>query len=158
LHYLIDYFVEQNEKISPWKLHKLLYYTQAWHLVWTEQPAFEEKINAAATGPVINKLLPYHKQSIELVGLPSKDWSDDQVKIDGSLQETAAIIQKEYGSLKGHQLTKISKSERPWKDARQGFDYDDIVGETITNQALLDYYHQLNDDPQAVSLSEIIWA
>ena len=35
------------------KLHKLIYYAQAWSLVWDEKPLFHETIEAWPSGPVV---------------------------------------------------------------------------------------------------------
>ena len=38
------------------KLHKLLYYSQAWHCVWTGEPLFSDTIEAWDNGPVVADL------------------------------------------------------------------------------------------------------
>ncbi|MDY6802276.1 MAG: DUF4065 domain-containing protein, partial [Cyanobacteriota bacterium] len=47
------YILKKLGPLSAMKLHKLLYYSQAWSLVWDEQPLFSERIEAWANGPVI---------------------------------------------------------------------------------------------------------
>ena len=42
--------------MTTWKLQKLCYYSQAWSLVWDDEPLFTEKIEAWANGPVIPDL------------------------------------------------------------------------------------------------------
>jgi uncharacterized phage-associated protein len=49
------YILEKQPKkhpITAWKLQKLIYYCQAWSLVWDEQSIFKEKILAWANGPI----------------------------------------------------------------------------------------------------------
>ena len=48
--------LKQHGPMSTWKLQKLCYYSQAWSLVWDEEPLFSEDIQAWAHGPVIPKL------------------------------------------------------------------------------------------------------
>ncbi len=58
------YIVEKQPKKPPmttWKLQKLVYYCQAWSLVWDEQPLFKEKILAWANGPVVKELYELHR-------------------------------------------------------------------------------------------------
>ncbi|HSX11345.1 MAG TPA: type II toxin-antitoxin system antitoxin SocA domain-containing protein, partial [Chlamydiales bacterium] len=50
----------KNEPITAWKLQKLVYYCQAWSLVWDEKPLFKEKILAWANGPVVKELYLRH--------------------------------------------------------------------------------------------------
>jgi uncharacterized phage-associated protein len=38
--------------VTTWKLQKLVYYSQAWSLVWDDEPLFPEEIQAWANGPV----------------------------------------------------------------------------------------------------------
>ncbi len=51
----------KKNPITAWKLQKLVYYCQAWSLVWDEQPLFKEKIVAWANGPVVKELYEQHK-------------------------------------------------------------------------------------------------
>ena len=41
-----------GDRVTAWKLQKLVYYAQAWSLVWDEVPLFPERIEAWANGPV----------------------------------------------------------------------------------------------------------
>ncbi len=47
------YILSQHGKLSAMKLQKLVYYCQAWSLVWDEAPLFQEQIQAWANGPVV---------------------------------------------------------------------------------------------------------
>lgn len=60
-HDVAAYLLEKYGPMSPWKLHKLLYYAQAWHLVWEDEPLFDEPIEAWGSGPVVPALYPLHK-------------------------------------------------------------------------------------------------
>ena len=51
-----QYILEKQGDMTTIKLQKLVYYCQAWALVWTEAPLFEEKIEAWANGPVTPEL------------------------------------------------------------------------------------------------------
>jgi uncharacterized phage-associated protein len=47
------YILEQRGPMSAMKLQKLVYYSQAWSLVWEDRPLFREEIQAWASGPVV---------------------------------------------------------------------------------------------------------
>ncbi|MCH7691617.1 MAG: DUF4065 domain-containing protein, partial [candidate division Zixibacteria bacterium] len=47
------YILSKLGGVSAMKLHKLLYYAQAWSLVWDERPLFQERIEAWVSGPVV---------------------------------------------------------------------------------------------------------
>ncbi len=56
-----QYILEQLGEMTAMKLQKLIYYSQAWSLVWDEQVLFDSPIEAWANGPVIRVLYDKHK-------------------------------------------------------------------------------------------------
>lgn len=61
---VVAYILEKQPKKEPltvWKLQKLLYYCQAWSLVWNEKPLFKEPIFAWASGPVVREVYEKYK-------------------------------------------------------------------------------------------------
>ena len=61
VHDVAAYVLEQTGPITPWKLQKLVYYSQAWHLAWEETPLFHEHIEAWGAGPASPALYEIHK-------------------------------------------------------------------------------------------------
>jgi uncharacterized phage-associated protein len=55
------YILQQKGQVTTWKLQKLVYYSQAWSLVWDERPLFQERIEAWANGPVCPDLYQVHR-------------------------------------------------------------------------------------------------
>ena len=55
--------LEREGPMTAMKLQKLVYYCQAWHLVWDEEPLFPERIEAWANGPVVHALYDKHRGS-----------------------------------------------------------------------------------------------
>jgi uncharacterized phage-associated protein len=55
------YILTKTGEMTAMKLQKLVYYSQAWSLVWDESPLFEDDIQAWAYGPVVPVLYGYHK-------------------------------------------------------------------------------------------------
>lgn len=47
-----EYILQKLGEVTTMKLQKLVYYCQAWSLVWDEQPLFEDDFQAWANGPV----------------------------------------------------------------------------------------------------------
>lgn len=47
--------------MSAMKLHRLLYYSQAWHLAWEGKPLFDDEIQAWANGPVVASIYELHR-------------------------------------------------------------------------------------------------
>ena len=55
------YILNSLGSCTSMKLHKLLYYCQAWSLVWDEAPLFSDRIEAWANGPVVKDVFSYHR-------------------------------------------------------------------------------------------------
>lgn len=97
--------------IGDLKLQKLMYYANAWHLVWAGAPLFEELPQAWIMGPVVPSV--YQDKAIR------------QATADGlslSAYETAAIdsVCKFYGEHHGGGLMDLTHDEAPWIRARAG--------------------------------------
>lgn len=56
-----EYILTKHGQMSTMKLHRLVYYSQAWHLVWDGVPLFDEEIQAWANGPVVPVLYELHR-------------------------------------------------------------------------------------------------
>ena len=50
------YILRKQGTMPAMKLQKLVYYSQAWSLVWDDRPIFRDRIYAWANGPVIRNL------------------------------------------------------------------------------------------------------
>ena len=55
VHDVAAYIISKMRGVDAMKLQKLLYYSQAWSLVWDSRPLFPSKIEAWANGPVVQR-------------------------------------------------------------------------------------------------------
>ncbi len=117
------YILKRLGNITTMKLHKLLYYSQAWSLVWDEKPLFEEEIEAWANGPVIRSLFAYHKghYNISNIDVGNPDLLTKEQK------ETIDSVLKYYGDKSSQWLIELTHLEEPWKKARKGGASDYMV-------------------------------
>jgi uncharacterized phage-associated protein len=135
-----DYILERLGPMSAMKLQKLVYYAQAWALVWTEKALFVEEIEAWANGPVVRELYNLHRGEFRLEpgffkGNPA-DLSPDQ-------QDVIGRVLGFYGDKDPQWLSNLTHMEAPWLQARKGL-ADGERGETvISKEALLEYYSSL---------------
>src|SRR3954467_14546921 len=60
-HDVAAYILRKQGEMTAMKLQKLVYYSQAWSLVWDEEPLFKEPIQAWANGPVVPALYQVHR-------------------------------------------------------------------------------------------------
>ena len=125
--------------MSAMKLQKLVYYCQAWSLVWEDRPLFPEAIEAWASGPVVPELYREHKGMFllkEWVLGRSRNLSDDD-------QETVDIVLRKYAHRNAQWLSELTHREAPWKDARRGLAPGELGDVEITHAAMSEYYSSL---------------
>lgn len=121
------------------KLQKLLYYAQAWSLVWDECPLFTEKIEAWANGPVVPDIYRDHR-GLFLI----ESWSTgDAKRLDTEQQLTINSVVNFYGEKTAQWLSDLTHREKPWLDARRGLDPSDRGSEEITLDSMAEYYGSL---------------
>jgi len=56
-----EYILAKQGPMAAMKLQKLVYYSQAWGLVWDSKPLFSDAIEAWANGPVCPDLYDAHR-------------------------------------------------------------------------------------------------
>lgn len=130
-----EYILSKTGKISTWKLQKLIYYCQAWHLVWDEEPLFDEDIQAWANGPVCPDLYEYHKGLFH-----TSTMRRSKVSLLKNERETISVVVKHYGKYSGQQLSDLTHSEQPWQIARKGLSSMERGESVITHESLAEYY------------------
>lgn len=109
------YILGQAGEMSTWKLQKLVYYSQAWSLVWDNRPLFPEPIEAWANGPVCPDLYKAHRGQFLvrwIAGNPDN--------LDDDARETVDGVVAFYGKFTSQQLSDLTHLEWPWRQARGG--------------------------------------
>ena len=130
-----------DEPCTTMKLHKLLYYCQAWYLVWEDKPLFKEDIEAWANGPVIRALFNFHQgmywAAIDqlTLGNPSKLNAVQREDIDNVLTF--------YGNKTSQWLIDQTLIETPWLNARKGMLPNERGNRIIPLEAISEYYSSL---------------
>jgi uncharacterized phage-associated protein len=153
-HDVAAYILKKHGPMSTWKLQKLVYYSQAWSLVWDDAPLFDDRIEAWANGPVTRVLYAKHRGQFT-VG----DWSwGDPKQLTRQQRDTVDIVLADYGELTGRQLSHLTHAEQPWRDARDGLGPTDPGSREITLDALQAYYAALDVDENVPTVGDIDWA
>jgi uncharacterized phage-associated protein len=117
------------------KLEKLCYYSQAWHLAWTGQPLFDEPIQAWKNGPIARALWNRHR-GYDTV----RTWVGEPSNLAVDQQTTIRRVLMFYGQLSGNELSQLSHSETPWREARTGLKPNEAGTQEITQAAMKNYY------------------
>jgi len=139
VHDVAAYILSKRGEMTAMKLQKLVYYSQAWSLVWDEQPLFEEPVEAWANGPVVRALYRGHKGMFKVSAWPSgnpKRLSSKQVK-------TIDAVLKYYGNKPSQWLSDLTHQESPWVDARVGLRPGEVGAREIKHSAMAEYYGSL---------------
>lgn len=137
------YILACKGSVTAMKLQKLLYYSQAWSLVWDESPLFHEGIEAWANGPVVPAIYDRHRGEFRI-----NEWPvGDPAALDSDQKETVDAVLEYYGDKPAQWLSDLTHAEAPWRDARRGLP-DGVRGQVeITHQSMAEYYGSLSSDP-----------
>ena len=139
VHDVAKYIVEQQSDIDTWKLEKLVYYCQAWHMVWEEKPLFTERIEAWANGPVSPDLWQEHRGLYKV-----KSWSKGSTShLNETERESIDVVLKHYGKRTGFALRDLTHKEAPWRSARKGVPIGAPSNNVITPDSMAAYYGSL---------------
>lgn len=139
VHDVARYIVERSGPMTAMKLQKLVYYCQAWSLVWDERPMFQEPIKAWANGPVVSELYKLHRGQFMVSKWPRGSRS----KLDRKAIETIDAVIKFYGHRTAQWLSDLTHQESPWRDARNGAADGDALDTEISHAAMDEYYSSL---------------
>jgi uncharacterized phage-associated protein len=129
----------QGESMTTWKLQKLVYYSQAWHLVWEDEALFPERIEAWANGPVVRALYDQHRGAYTVSAWPHGKVSNLSERQRSSID----AVLKFYGHRSGKWLSDLTHQEPPWNEARRGLGANVRSNRVITHAMMSGYYGSL---------------
>ncbi len=114
---IATFILSKQGPMPAMKLHKLVYYCQAWSLVWDEEPLFNEAIKAWTNGPVVPELYEVHKDKfkVEVTDMPG-----NPEILNETQKEIVSIVLRDYGSKPSQWLSDLTHLESPWREARRG--------------------------------------
>jgi len=135
------YIIQKAGPVSHMKLQKLVYYAQAWSLVWEEEPLFPERIEAWLSGPVVpplfKRLEGVFKVTLKALG-PSNPASLTETQRD-----TVDKVLEFYGARDAQWLSDLTHRESPWQEARKGLLPNERGTTEITHAMMSEYYSSI---------------
>ncbi len=134
-----SYILAKKGPMTAMKLEKLVYYAQAWSLVWDEKPLFKNRIEAWANGPVAPTLYNAHRGQFEV----RRVLHGDARRLDRTQRETVDAVLEYYGDKSSQWLSDLTHSEAPWIEARNGLAPGERGRVEITRAAMAEYYEGL---------------
>ena len=144
------YILEKQPKkrsLTAWKLQKLVYYCQAWTLVWDEKPLFREKILAWANGPVVKELYQLYKGQFYI----EKSLKGRPDSLCKAQKDTVNQVLKAYGDKTAQWLSDLTHSEDPWIQARKGLKPGERGEKEISPATMHEYYSSIDSSHQIPS-------
>ncbi|HZR32724.1 MAG TPA: type II toxin-antitoxin system antitoxin SocA domain-containing protein [Terriglobales bacterium] len=135
-----DYILLRLGPTSAMKLQKLVYYSQAWSLAWTDAPLFAEEIEAWSDGPVVRSLYNKHRGRYRL---PRRFFDGETERLNPDQRDVIERVLKFYGPKDPQWLSNLTHIEEPWKNARVGLQAGERGHNIIPKEAMLNYYANL---------------
>lgn len=137
-----NYILQKKGPISAMKLQKLVYYSQAWSLVWDDEPLFNEPIEAWMSGPVVRSLYEIHRGSFTVSQFHLQQYRKTNELTD-SQKETVDSVLQGYGEKSAQWLSDLTHSEPPWKEARIGLSENERGDNVISLATMSEYYSSI---------------
>ena len=133
------YILEKQGTMATWKLQKLVYYSQAWSLLWDDDVLFAEEIEAWANGPVVRELYEAHRHMYQISHMKKGDIKN----LTPDQRETVEAVLELYGDKSPQWLSELVQMETPWKNARRGVAPNERGNVIIPKADLAEYYGSL---------------
>jgi len=135
-----EYILRKQGSMSAMKLQKLLYYAQAWHMVWEDDLLFPENIEAWANGPVVRELFEMHRGQFRVEpGFFSRKPSALPKGSKDAVDRVLAF----YAPKDAQWLSDLTHMETPWKAARRGLGDGERGNRVISTESMNEYYSSL---------------
>ncbi|MBI1189152.1 MAG: DUF4065 domain-containing protein [Tepidisphaera sp.] len=135
-----EYVLQKRGEMTAMKLQKLIYYCQAWSLVWDEEPLFSETIQAWANGPVVRALYEKHRGKFKV---RAGEFGGDFSRLSDGQKESIDSVLKAYGDKSSQWLSDLSHMEEPWKSARKDLRPGERGEAEISHASMVEYYQSL---------------
>jgi uncharacterized phage-associated protein len=141
------------DRIDTFRLQKLVYYCQAWHLVWEGDALFPQQIEAWSGGPVVRELYEQHRARYAVDRWPT----GSSRNLTAQEKTTVNVVVDAYGRLSGRQLSRMTHRETPWRQARADLQPGERGSNVISLDVMADFYGGLDDaaEDDVVAIDEV---
>jgi uncharacterized phage-associated protein len=129
-----QYILERRGPMTAMKLQKLVYYSQAWAIVWDDERIFAEPIEAWENGPVVRELWEAHRGQYRVDQIKG----GDAARLSETQKETIDRVLNFYGEKSAQWLSDLTHMEEPWKKA-----WKTSHNSEITLENLAEYYSSI---------------
>lgn len=136
---LNDKAQEEGDTITNLKVQKLLYYAQAYSLLYYNKPLFDEKIEACPHGPVVKEVFNEIKKEIGENGCKNLGdiWhlTKENFKLNDDDMDILLNVWNKYGNYTASRLRNMTHDEEPYLTA-----YVESQNNEITQASIKAYF------------------
>jgi uncharacterized phage-associated protein len=136
-----QYILSQYGRMSAMKLQKLVFYSQAWSLVWDDHAIFNNSIEAWAHGPIVPDLYDVHRGQFEVN--PMTFAAQANGALSDNQKDTIDTVLRAYGDKSMQWLSDQTHAEAPWQLARVGLAEGERGQSVISLASMAEYYSSL---------------
>lgn len=137
-----EFILRQQGPMPALKLQKLVYYCQAWSLVWDDLVLFPERIEAWANGPVVRVLFEAHRGRYTVNSIPEGNAD----RLNETQKGTIKAVLNYYADRSSQWLSDLTHMEDPWRRARAGMPEGARSGREISLASMAEYYSSLQPE------------
>jgi uncharacterized phage-associated protein len=134
-----QYILAKQGEMTAMKLQKLVYYAQAWHIAWTDNVLFPERIEAWKDGPVCPDLYKMHAKAFRVSRLRK---GDENALTDAECATVDKVLGY-YGDKAPQWLSDLTHMEDPWMNARADAPTGAVSNAEISPKSMGEYYASL---------------
>ncbi|MDF2606974.1 MAG: Prophage ps3 protein 01 [Bacillales bacterium] len=131
---------EDDLRISPLKLQKLLYYAQGWSMALSDNQLFDADFQAWVHGPVIPevyqkyKMFKYDNIDINIIG------SIDNLNLTKTQLRILEWVWDKYSKFTAKFLEDLTHMEYPWRNTRADLPSNEPCDWVIDNKEIKNYF------------------
>lgn len=153
--------LSKGYSVSPLKLQKMLYYEQAWHMVFLgrEHTLFADVPQAWVNGPVYPTIYALYKDKVPGMcdHLKVEDFGEKdaqagfeviarRLELSEKQAELVEAVINLYGSKTQNQLVFFTHSEQPWAEQREGLLPYEKSTKEISLDTMYQYYKERHEN------------
>lgn len=155
--YIALSLMTKQMSVSPLKLQKLLYYSQAWSMAFfgRERQLFADVPQAWVNGPVYPVIYDLWRTRNMCEHLTASDFGIEENQLESAFEETAKALMLDgdeiqlleqivlkYGSKSQNHLIFLTHSELPWCEKREGLKPYERSTKELSLDTMCRYYNE----------------
>lgn len=147
-----EYIISKCEEITPLALQKLLYYSQAFTRLFTNNNLFDDDCEAWVHGPVYRNVYEKYRD----FGRNQIEYENNIISLDNDMEEKIvdAVI-KYFGCYSGKMLERMTHEEKPWVINRQGLGKYESSSNVIEKEVIDEYFNNIKSKYSIINISDI---